>query len=179
MASEKAKLEQEERRMTRSSSFHSLGAPPPYESALSSPAPTSFSGNLMRAFYVYQDWRGNLTIYQDPQKLRPVYQVKNQFTFFSNRPDVVIFRADESLVGCCMIRHSLLSKCRMECYADEACAQLLTTIQREGFGGKYAFELMRSDGVKRYLWNPTTFLSMGKSYELLDRDDGGRVIATR
>ncbi|KAH7713068.1 hypothetical protein AAVH_19589 [Aphelenchoides avenae] len=66
----------------------------------------------------------------------------------------------------------------MECYVDEACAQLLTTVQREGFGGKYAFELLRSDGVKRYLWNPTTFLSMGKSYELLDQDDGGKVVAS-
>lgn len=76
MASEKAKFELEEQRMTHSSSFHSLGAPPPYESVVSSPTPTSLSGNLMRAFYVYGDWRGNLTIYQDPQKLRPVYRVK-------------------------------------------------------------------------------------------------------
>ncbi|KAH7717942.1 hypothetical protein AAVH_14673 [Aphelenchoides avenae] len=125
--------------------------------------------SLMRALHIYNEFCNNQIVTEDRQSRTTLYHINNQLTFLSDRPDVIVHRGDSRPVGFCRLNHCLFSACKLECYVDSACSQLLTVVQRTGaFSGTFEFELLRSDGVPRYAWENTTPLNIGRSYELVD-----------
>ncbi|KAH7700051.1 hypothetical protein AAVH_32835, partial [Aphelenchoides avenae] len=166
--------------MPRSNSWEMLEAPPneappPYAEVEQSKAYASGCVQLTRGYLITRDWRNNLTVFETLRPERPLYKIKNQYTFLNNLPDVIVTRPDGAPVGVCSIHRSLLAKCQLYCYADEARTQLLASGQRDGIAHRYVFELTQGVDSKRFTWNPTSLLGLGWSYELLD--DGGKLVA--